>query len=75
MLSACAAPTPTAPSTALPVRFCAGWWNIRNSLRATLNISKLQINNNMAYIFYFLGVATGIAVYRFYITHRNLFNE
>lgn len=29
----------------------------------------------MAYIFYFLGVATGIAVYRFYITNRNLFDE
>lgn len=29
----------------------------------------------MAYLFYFTGLATGIAVYRFYITHRNLFNE
>lgn len=48
---------------------------MRNSLRATLNISKLKINKNMAYIFYFTGIATGIAVYRFYITHRNLFNE
>ena len=29
----------------------------------------------MAYLFYFTGIATGIAVYRFYITHKNLFDE
>ena len=29
----------------------------------------------MAYLFYFTGIATGIAVYRFYITHRHMFDE
>lgn len=29
----------------------------------------------MVYLFYFTGIATGIAVYRFYITHRNMFDE
>lgn len=29
----------------------------------------------MAYLFYFAGIATGIAVYHLYITYKHLFEE
>jgi hypothetical protein len=29
----------------------------------------------MAYLFYFLGLVSGIATYRYYLTHKDLFKE